>query len=182
MEASKEQKGLLDQILPPRLEDAGLEECALPPESIHEAFVKAAADVVKSRARSIFSEESGDCVRDPWPSGKDVSDKVVGLSPSTGVPDALVGVVPEKDAPGSCVAEKGIEEEGDKVVVGDGSDVDKQEELGKGRDCVDGLQGLEAELNNGDKTVGDEEEEEEKGTERPILTEGFGVNPQVVSR
>ncbi|KAF5739149.1 hypothetical protein HS088_TW12G00349 [Tripterygium wilfordii] len=174
MEASKEQQGLLNQILPPRLEDAGLEDCALPPESIHEAFFKAAA-AVKSRATSIFSassEESGDCVPDPFPSGKDMSDKVVGLPPSTDVPDALVGVFPEKDAPGSCVAEKDIEEEGDKVVVvGGGSDVDKQEELGKGRGCVDGLQGLEAELKNGDKKVDDEEEE--RGSERPILTEGF---------
>ncbi|KAI4324746.1 hypothetical protein MLD38_030203 [Melastoma candidum] len=42
------------EILPPRLEDAGLEDCALPPESIQEAFMKAAF-AVKSRASSLLS-------------------------------------------------------------------------------------------------------------------------------
>ncbi|XP_030457745.1 uncharacterized protein LOC115678483 [Syzygium oleosum] len=33
----------LDELVPPRLEDAGLEDCALPLESIQLAFLKAAA-------------------------------------------------------------------------------------------------------------------------------------------
>ncbi|KAM0938381.1 hypothetical protein DsansV1_C23g0177601 [Dioscorea sansibarensis] len=36
------------EILPPRLEDAGLEDCALPPDAIREAFARA-ADSLKSR-------------------------------------------------------------------------------------------------------------------------------------
>lgn len=96
MEATKEKTGgLLDTILPPRLEDAGLEDCALPPDSIKEAFLKAAS-AVKSRATSFFHEEGapGHCVDDPWPRAKDVSDDVVG-----------VGAFP--DAPGPCGAVKG---------------------------------------------------------------------------
>ncbi|KAG2268376.1 hypothetical protein Bca52824_062931 [Brassica carinata] len=73
MEAGKERVGLLDKILPPALADAGLEDCALPPDSIHEAFRKA-ADAVKSRAASLFEhhdEEEGGCVADPRPASKE---------------------------------------------------------------------------------------------------------------
>ncbi|XP_057452871.1 uncharacterized protein LOC130744730 [Lotus japonicus] len=107
MESTGEQSGLLHQILPPRLEDAGLEDPALPPESIHQAFLKAAA-AVKSRAASIFSSEddAADCV----------------------------GIEPENHPPGPCIVEKGrqpvaddvkvggggVEEVGDDVVVGGG--------------------------------------------------------------
>lgn len=35
----------LEAIRPPRLEDAGLEDCALPPEAIQEAFFRAANSV-----------------------------------------------------------------------------------------------------------------------------------------
>lgn len=67
MEATEDQ--LFHQVLPPRLEDAGLEDCALPPDSIQEAFLKAAA-AVKSRAAAILTssdEEGESCVEDPWP-------------------------------------------------------------------------------------------------------------------
>ena len=85
MESTEKQPSLLQQIIPPRLEDAGLEDPALPPESIHEAFLKAAA-AVKSR---LFSGED-DCIDDPKPSGEDVSD--------------VVGVIePENEEPGACV-------------------------------------------------------------------------------
>uniref|UniRef100_A0A2N9FNS0 Uncharacterized protein n=1 Tax=Fagus sylvatica TaxID=28930 RepID=A0A2N9FNS0_FAGSY len=43
----------LPTILPTRLEDAGLEDSALPPDSIQEAYLRAAT-AVKSRASSIF--------------------------------------------------------------------------------------------------------------------------------
>ncbi|WJX48900.1 hypothetical protein P8452_35402 [Trifolium repens] len=88
MESTEKQSGLLHQILPPRLEDAGLEDPALPPESIHEAFLKAAA-AVKSSAASIFSDED-DCVEDPTPTGEKVS-------------DAVDVIEPENEAPGACV-------------------------------------------------------------------------------
>lgn len=67
MEATEDQR--FHQVLPPRLEDAGLEDCALPPDSIQEAFLKAAA-AVKSRAAAILTssdEEGESCVEDPWP-------------------------------------------------------------------------------------------------------------------
>ncbi|KAJ6706361.1 hypothetical protein OIU79_010908 [Salix purpurea] len=80
MEATKEGSGLLDRIVPPRLEDSGLEDCALPPDLIKEAFLKAAS-AVKSRATFIFSDEdeSADYVQDPWlEKAKFASDKLVG--------------------------------------------------------------------------------------------------------
>lgn len=88
MESTENQSGLLHQIIPPRLEDAGLEDPALPPELIHEAFLKAAA-AVKSGAASIFSGDD-DCLDDPTPTEDDVSD--------------VVDVIePENEAPGPCV-------------------------------------------------------------------------------
>ncbi|XP_058192485.1 uncharacterized protein LOC131309843 isoform X2 [Rhododendron vialii] len=139
MEATTAAEGLLDQIRPPRLEDAGLEDCSLPPDSIMEAFLKAATDV-GSRAASIFEKDEGRCVDDPW--GEEMGDDLVGV---------IEGVDPP---PGACVAEKGggvgeAEERGDKVVEG-------------GEACVDGLKGLEI----GDKGKSGGEEEE---GERPIL-------------
>uniref|UniRef100_A0A7N0TC49 Uncharacterized protein n=1 Tax=Kalanchoe fedtschenkoi TaxID=63787 RepID=A0A7N0TC49_KALFE len=45
MAAPADQNPSLSEFRPPRLEDAGLEDCALPPDSIREAFLKAAAAV-----------------------------------------------------------------------------------------------------------------------------------------
>ncbi|KAI3803404.1 hypothetical protein L1987_31555 [Smallanthus sonchifolius] len=129
---------LLDKIQPPRLEDAGLEDCALPPDSIQEAFLKAAT-AVRSRIFHATSddESEGECVNDPWLQNGSSSDK-------------LVGITTEGDPPGSCVPKKGGElptangvevvvcgREGmpDKVV---GPDVPDEAE----KSCVDGLQGL----------------------------------------
>ncbi|KAH7565218.1 hypothetical protein JRO89_XS09G0166600 [Xanthoceras sorbifolium] len=146
MEATKEGTGLLDNILPPRLEDAGLEDCALPPDSIKEAFLKAAS-AVKSRASTLFQDDDDDparCVDDPWPvAAKDDSDTVVGVPP-----------VPE--APGPCgvvkgggVVEDGVDkvvvvgggeekEGGDEVVVVGGGGGDDEAEVAKGRGgCVE---------------------------------------------
>ncbi|GMI93809.1 hypothetical protein HRI_003050200 [Hibiscus trionum] len=73
MEATRgrESTGLLDNILlPPRLEDAGLEDCALPLDSIHEAFLKAAS-AVKSRSGTLYDSddevEAGFVDSDPLP-------------------------------------------------------------------------------------------------------------------
>jgi hypothetical protein len=175
METSKEGKvGLLHQILPPRLEDAGLEDCALPPDSIKEAFLKAAM-AVKSRAASIFTasddeETEGECVQDPWPTAK-------------GASDALVGASTEHDDPGPCAAEKGSgvpEVGGDDVVVGGEANakergdevvvvgVDVRE---GGRTCVQGLQGLE--IGEEAKNGGGDDDEKEGKKKMPTLTEGF---------
>ncbi|KAG5523348.1 hypothetical protein RHGRI_035239 [Rhododendron griersonianum] len=164
MEATTAAEGLLDQIRPPRLEDAGLEDCALPPDSIKEAFLKAAI-AVGSRAASIFEKDEGRCVEDPW--GEETGDDLVGV---------IEGVDPP---PGACVPEKGgvvgeTEERGDKLVAPGLTEAeergDKVVEGGDpvegGEACVDGLKGLEI----GDKGKSGGEEEE---GERPILGETF---------
>uniref|UniRef100_A0A5B7ALL9 Uncharacterized protein n=1 Tax=Davidia involucrata TaxID=16924 RepID=A0A5B7ALL9_DAVIN len=172
MDATREAEGLLDKIRPPRLEDAGLEDCALPPESIKEAFLKAAT-AVGSRAASIFSASGdetdtsdGNCVNDPWPTTKKSS-------------DTLVGIKPGAEPPRPCAAEKGgdmpevlgdevaanfadAEERADKVV---GQDVPK----GGEEACVDGLQGLKIGEKGKEKNLNDDDEEKEG--ERPILAE-----------
>lgn len=145
---------LFDQVLPPRLEDAGLEDCALPPDSIREAFFKAAS-AVKSRATALLhSDDDGDsdgyCVEDSW-------------SPTAVLPtDVVTGILPERDPPAACATEKGskLPEFGrDEVVVGG-----MEEKRGKG--CVvDGFEGLE---------IGDEaKKKKKKSEEKPILAEGF---------
>lgn len=145
MEATGEVKfgSLLDQIQPPRLEDAGLEECALPPDSIQEAFLKAAT-AVRSRIFHTSDDESeGECVNDPWPGNGSSGDK-------------LMGITTEVDPPGSCAPKKGGELPvfGDDVVVGGREGMpdkvvepDVPDEADKS--CVDGLQGLKI----GDKEV-----------------------------
>ncbi|XP_018849331.1 uncharacterized protein LOC109012252 [Juglans regia] len=181
MEAAKEREaGLLHQILPPRIEDAGLEDCALPPDSIKEAFLKAAT-AVKSRAASIFTtsddEETvtsfseGDCVKDPWPSA------------AKGTQDTVVAASPEHEAPGPCATDKGSGVPGvggdDAVVVGGESDVEERgdkvvvgvEEIAgtEGKACVEGLEGLEI----GDKVKNGEGDDERGDEKKPTLTEGF---------
>ncbi|KAG5248682.1 Mucin-5AC [Salix suchowensis] len=159
MEATKEGSGLLDQIVPPRLEDSGLEDCALPPDLIKEAFLKAAS-AVKSRATFIFSDEdeSADYVQDPWlEKAKFASDKLVGVPPVPGASDALGGIEMGKETPGSCVAEKGggvVEAGGNKVVVVGGDVEEIENERG---DCL-GV-GLKKKEENGS------EAEEEEGRE-----------------
>lgn len=174
METFKEgEAGLLHQIRPPPLEDAGLEDCALPPDSIKEAFLKAAT-AVKSRAASIFTasddeETEGECVQDPWPTAKGSSDAVAESSP-------------EHDYPGPCAAQKGsgVPAVGiDDVVVGGEADAkDRGEDVVVGTDvrdggraCVQGLQGLE--IGEEAQNDGGEDDEKEGEKKKPILTEGF---------
>ncbi|XLR36220.1 hypothetical protein S83_064120 [Arachis hypogaea] len=149
MESTKEQHGLLHQILPPRLEDAGLEDCALLPESIHQAFLKAAA-AVKSAA-AIFSDDddetAGDCVNDPWPAAAE------------GTSDAVIGIEPENELSGACTVEKGCEESDDEVKVSSGEE----------EPCIDELKGLGIE-DDAKKNKKKTWEEEEK---KPTLTEGY---------
>ncbi|KAK6153693.1 hypothetical protein DH2020_013332 [Rehmannia glutinosa] len=139
MEATGEAESFVKLIEPPRLEDAGLEDCALPPESLKEAFLKAASAV-----RSIISasgdegENQGRCVEDPW---EEVSDTLVGITEGVSGPSE------------GCAVEKGggfVEAPGDKVAVGSGGDAETKVDavvgpgLAEGGEaCVDGLQGLE---------------------------------------
>ncbi|KAL9304463.1 hypothetical protein ACSQ67_021726 [Phaseolus vulgaris] len=171
MESTKEQSGILHQILPPRLEDAGLEDPALPPESIHQAFLQAAA-AVKSRAASIFSttadaeDDDDGCVSDPWRASK-------------GASDVIVGIDTENEPPGSCTVERGVEGSADEVRVvgvggGGGSDdvvVAGEGKLGEDVEaCVDELQGLNIEDVEKDGEVREENDEEKK---KPTLVEGY---------
>ncbi|GFP99916.1 hypothetical protein PHJA_002135700 [Phtheirospermum japonicum] len=101
MEGAREAGSFLGEIKPPRIEDAGLEDCALPPESIREAFLKAAAAVGSIISAS---DDEDDRREDSY--------------------DALVGIKEGVTAPsGACAAEKGggsTEVPGGEVSVGDG--------------------------------------------------------------
>lgn len=128
--------GILGKILPPRLEDAGLEDCALPPEAIKEAFGKAATAVRSNISASSGDDEAeGHCVNDPSIEAGDSS-------------DALVGITDGVDyVPGGCANEKGG---GDEVTVRDEGEKVDQVVIGgpsvpaSGEDaCVDGLQGID---------------------------------------
>lgn len=174
MDATEE--GLLDKIRPPRLEDAGLEDCALPPESIKEAFLKAASAV-----RSIISTSDDDedeaedsCVDDPWPSTGYSLDSLVGIADGV------------DDGPGSCVAEKpagGVPEvAGDEVVVaGAGGNEDKTDALlapdlpRGGGACVEGLERLQIgeKAKNSSKKAANADEEDDEKTDKPIIVEGY---------
>lgn len=174
MEATGEAKfrSLLDTTQAPRLEDAGLEDCALPPDSIQEAFLKAATAVRSRIFHSSDDESEGECVNDPWPGNGSSGDK-------------LVGITAEADRPDACAPKKGRELPvfGDEVVVGGREGMtDKVVEPdvpdAAEKSCVDGLQGLEIgdKKGNGEfkgkkfevNTESNDDEEEEKV---PVLTE-----------
>lgn len=60
METTTEERlGEMLAIRPPRLEDAGLEDCALPPDAIREAFARA-ADSLKSRLTIASDDDESD--------------------------------------------------------------------------------------------------------------------------
>ncbi|KAJ0745103.1 hypothetical protein HanPI659440_Chr10g0395141 [Helianthus annuus] len=173
METTGEAKlvGLLDKIQPPRLEDAGLEECALPPDSIQEAFLKAAS-AVRSRIFSTSDDESeGECVNDPLPENGYAGDK-------------LVGITAEGDPSGSCVPKKGGElpaVNGDDVIVGGREGmpdkvVEPEVPDEAEKSCVDGLQGLKIREKKVDgeikgKKSESNEDDDEEDEKIPVLTE-----------
>ena len=116
MEATRggESTGLLDKILPPRLEDAGLEDCALPPDSIHEAFLKAAS-AVNSRAATLLHSDDEDevepgCVDDPFPDNRKCSSDILASPPCPNMSDTVViggSSDPASDSVEGSVKEKG---------------------------------------------------------------------------
>ncbi|BBN10493.1 hypothetical protein MPTK1_5g03980 [Marchantia polymorpha subsp. ruderalis] len=104
---------------PPRLEDAGLEDCALPAHAIQEAFRRAAGAVrnVSSVATGILGgrhESDEECTHNPGPSNGIWEDKCLGSSGK-----ATLG---EKE---SCVDQKagGLLEEGHDLLVQGGDEV-----------------------------------------------------------
>ncbi|KAI3455434.1 hypothetical protein Pfo_012097 [Paulownia fortunei] len=176
MEEARDAESFLDKIKPPRLEDAGLEDCALPPESIKEAFLKAASAVRSLISASDDEDEfGGRCVDDPW---EDSSDALVGITEGVTVPSE------------GCAAKKGsglTEFPGDEVSVVGGDAEGKSDALVGpglavgGEACVDGLQGLEiGEKSRGilGKKVGGPnddmaEDQEEGNKDKPLLGEEY---------
>ncbi|XP_062194746.1 uncharacterized protein LOC133897931 [Phragmites australis] len=137
-------------ILPPRLEDAGLEDCALPPESIAEAFSLAAMAVSSRLGRLPLSDSDeeeeecllavprgGGCVDDAGRARGAVPDALITGGGGDGGADEVL-VVGGGDGGGSdkvVVSGRG-EEEDRVVVVGEGRGKKK---LGKDEGCVEGV-------------------------------------------
>lgn len=152
-------------IRPPGLEDAGLEDCALPPESIAEAFSLAAMAVSSRFPRLSLSDDEGDdpfapgggCVEDAGPTCGSIPDALVGTGGGReGGADEVV-VVGGGGGVGVCdeVVVVGRGDEEDRVVVV-GEDLEKN--LGQDKGCVEGIR---------------EEEDRKKEDEKAILVEDF---------
>ncbi|CAI9286362.1 unnamed protein product [Lactuca saligna] len=171
MEATGEANigSLLDKIKPPLLEDAGLEDCALPPDSIQEAFLKAATAVRSHIFHDSDDESEGDCINDPWPGNESGGDR-------------LIGITTEADPPGACAPKKGSELPeviGDEVVIGEREGtpdkvVEPEVPDEAEKSCVDGLQGLKIGDTNDKKSetnkkLNEDEEDDEKRS--PVLAE-----------
>ncbi|KAF5192203.1 hypothetical protein FRX31_018208 [Thalictrum thalictroides] len=164
--AKKEAKGILGNIRAPRLEDAGLEDCALSPKSIKQAFFKAANSI-----RSfVTDDEDGSCVQDPCPTDSKLDDSLIGISPAP-------------DPPGPCGNKKGATGNGglmgDEVCVGV-KDATEDEGFDKllgsevpddKKACVDGLEGLK--IDGDEKNGVQKDEDDDKEEEEPILVEAF---------
>jgi hypothetical protein len=158
-------------IRPPRLEDAGLEDCALPPESIAEAFSLAAMAVSSRFPRLSLSDDEdegdapvaprGGCVDEAGPTCGAIPDALVGAGGGReGGADEVV-VVGGSGGGGSdkvVVVERGDEE--DRVVVV-GEELEKK--LGQEKGCVEGIR------EEGER----EKEEEDEMVKKAILVEDF---------
>ncbi|ERN15613.1 hypothetical protein AMTRI_Chr03g145010 [Amborella trichopoda] len=130
----REEESVILKMAPPRLEDAGLEDCALSLESIKLAFAKA-ADSLKSQAI------------DPSDDGQDVPDSLqdVPLDEEEGNPNPKscgnrIPIVPEQDS-----GHDSLLIGSNTVEVEDGDDLLEPGLPGseEGRACVEGLQGLD---------------------------------------
>ncbi|PIA29377.1 hypothetical protein AQUCO_06000031v1 [Aquilegia coerulea] len=169
---AKEEKGILGNIRAPRLEDAGLEDCALSPKSIKEAFFKAANSIryFVTNDDEEEEEEEKSCVQDP-------------RSTDFKSDDSLIGISPAPDPPGPCGNEKGFSVNGglmgDEVGVGvkgviedEGFDklLGSDEVTDDKKACVDGLEGLKI---NGDEKRGVQNDEDDEKDDEPILVEAI---------
>ncbi|CAH1432654.1 unnamed protein product [Lactuca virosa] len=121
MEATREAKSgsLLDKVKPPRLEDAGLEDCALPPDSIREAFLKAATTVSSHMFHHSDDELEGDCINDPLAGITSKVDPLFACDPKKGgeLPKAIGDEAVELEV--SDEAEKSCVDELQRLKVGD---------------------------------------------------------------
>lgn len=170
-------------IRPPRLEDAGLEDCALPPESIAEAFSLAAAAVSSRLARLRFSEDSdndeegrisasrgGGCVDDAGPdrgaAGPDALVGGDGVAGDGGADEVVVVGAGRGGGYEDAVVVGGRGEEEDAVVVLGERRGEKR--LGKEDGCVEGVR---EGVNEPRRKQGDEEGEE--AAEKAILVPDF---------
>lgn len=177
----------LGMIRPPKLEDAGLEDCALPTESIIEAFSRAAASL-KSHIVFPFSgsaDESLDgggcgCVQDPGPSNGQIPDKLLGVGemlPPAGPVCGCGGKEAECEGAKDDVVVVGAgggKLDADRVVVVGGAGDEEEvweSDFGGKRGCV-----VDGEVLPGVKNChprdGDLDEDEES-KDRPILVEGL---------
>ncbi|XP_031484969.1 uncharacterized protein LOC116254053 [Nymphaea colorata] len=168
---SSQAEGLL-KIAPPRLEDAGLEDCALPPDAIKLAFLKAAdaiGSVLPGRLRHREDDDgySGKrCVDNPPPTDGGLPDYLLG-APSADEerhrgPCSGKDIIPAAIGDDVVVGRgKGWEGSGDRVL---GLNVRSSEDDGPA--CVDGLEGL-------DEVQQQEDQQREKRDERPILDEAY---------
>uniref|UniRef100_A0A0E0B271 Uncharacterized protein n=1 Tax=Oryza glumipatula TaxID=40148 RepID=A0A0E0B271_9ORYZ len=169
-----------------RLEDAGLEDCGLPQESIAEAFSLATMAVSSRLAHfSLFDDDddeeddhlfpprgggAGGCVEDSGPTCRVI-------------PDALVGVGGDRrsGADEVVVVGGGGGEGGDEVVIGGRGDEEDRvvvvgeergEKLGSDNGCIEGIR---EGIADSDHTEGNGEEGKEVvvGVEKAILVEDF---------
>jgi hypothetical protein len=170
-------------ILPPRLEDAGIEDCALPPESVAEAFFLAAEAVSSRLARfpladSDDEEGEGDrptvgCVDDAVPSRGVVPDVLIGTpSGRDGTADEVVVVGGGGGGSADKVVTGGRGEDKDKVmVVGEGRG---EKKVGKDGSCVAGVGEGIAEPGRAQQCDGDDGEDEAVvAAEKAILVPDF---------
>uniref|UniRef100_A0A0E0B275 Uncharacterized protein n=1 Tax=Oryza glumipatula TaxID=40148 RepID=A0A0E0B275_9ORYZ len=134
-----------EPVQPPRLEDAGLEDCALPPESIVEAF-SLAAMAVSSRLAHFSLSDDDDDDEDLLlpPRGGGAGGCVDDSGPTCGaIPDALVGVGGDRgsgaDDDEVVVVGGGVgccgDEEDRVVVVGE----ERDEKLCSHNGCIEGI-------------------------------------------
>ncbi|KAG8056483.1 hypothetical protein GUJ93_ZPchr0002g25348 [Zizania palustris] len=173
-----------ESIRPPPLEDAGLEDCALPPEAIAEAFSLAAKAVSSRLAHLSFSDEDEDDGDRSLTPRVRYGGGCVDESGTTcgAIPDALVGTGCDRNG---CADEVVVVGGGSEVVVGgSGDDEDRVVVLGDEQDqkldpdkgCVEGIRETENESLDwgGMEGNGDEEkEEEEVAMEKAILVQDF---------
>lgn len=161
-----------EPIRPPRLEDAGLEDCALPPESIAEAFSLAAMAVSSRFTRFSLSDDEDDdegdaplaprggCVEDAGPTFGAIPDALVGPGAGReGGADEVVVVGGGGGGGSDEVVVVGRGDEEDRVVVV-GEDLEKKPGQEKG--CVEGI-----------REEGDRKKEEDEIVEKAILVEDF---------
>lgn len=146
---TEELRGVLDgaAIRPPRLEDAGLEDCALPPESIMEAFSRAAislksqiSDAGATLEQEEKSDDDGACVQDSGPSNALFDCGITETTPSR--PSCGGSGVEDEE-------ERGKDSQDKVVVVGDNGEGDlasdrlvcgEKSEVGTKRSCVEGIE------------------------------------------